>query len=251
MQIVGVTGSIGSGKTTFAQFLANSAGRSKHFESWQVIAEVANIFRAVTQHHPKSTDIVAINAWLQALPPIVSDVCRKPVEFEQIRLTAVKLREAPDNYAKLLEYLELMASQPELQTVQITEESKETFRSLLQWLGGYFVKTIDTGIWYDEIIRRIRLESDLDLATVGGVRFPGDARRITHAGGIIAYIDRPSIGTQDAAEITERERGLIVPDTTIINDAGLPELRSTAAKVWKDLVGSSLVTEYKSSKIQA
>lgn len=251
MQIVGVTGSIGSGKTTFAQFLADNAGRSKHFESWQLIAEVANAFRVSAPQHPASTDIEAINAWLQALPPIVAQVCHKPVEFEQIRLTAIKLREAPDNYAKLLQYLELMSAQPELQAVEITEVSKETFRSLLQWLGGYFVKTVGTGIWYDEIIRRIQNENNLDLATVGGVRFPGDARRVTHAGGSIISIDRPSIGTQDAAEITERERGLIVPDTTIVNDAGLSELRSTAACVWKDLVEAKPATEYTTSQIQA
>ena len=81
--------------------------------------------------------------------------------------------------------------------------------------------------------------------------FPGEARRIVSVGDSVICISRPSVSTQDATEITERERALIVPDTTIINDAGLPELLSVAALVWKDLRDSRLVTEYKSSSIQA
>jgi hypothetical protein len=251
MILVGVTGSIGSGKTTFSQYLAEQAGKSAHFESWQLVAEVANRLRQSTDQHPAANDIEAINAWLRALPPIVTEVCHKAVDFEQIRLTPAKLREAPDNYAKLLQYLEMITDQPDLQKGIIDDESKETFRSVLQWLGGYLVKTVGAGVWYDEIVRQIQDTPGIELATVGGVRFPGDARRIVNAGGSIICISRPEIGTMDANEITERERGLIVPDTTIVNDAGLPELLSCAAKVWKDLQSSQLVTEYVASRPQA
>ncbi len=251
MKIVGVTGSIGSGKTTFSQFLADNAPSSQHYESWLVIAEVANAWRSATPTHPKSSDNKAINAWLQVLPPIATHICHQQVSFEQLYLTAPKLQKSPENYAKLIEYLDLMAAQPELQKGEITEQSKETFRSLLQWLGGYFEKEVHTGIWYKEIVRRIQTNIEAELVTVGGVRFPADARTLTQAGGAIIFIDRPSIGTQDTADLTERERRLIVPDATIINDSGLPELRSTAARVWKDLSKNELVTEYTASKVQA
>lgn len=248
---MGMTGSIGSGKTTFAEYLAEQTDRHAHFESWIVVAEVANKLRRATSQHPPATDTEAINSWLHILPSIVTEVCHKPVDFEQIRLTPTKLREAPDNYAKLLQYLELMTSQPHLQDDDITEETKAVFRSLLQWLGGYFVKTVGAGIWYDELISRVQNTESIDLATIGGVRFPGDARRVVSAGGRIICISRPDIVTQDASEITERERGLIVPDTTIINDAGLPDLLSCAAKLWKDLHNDCLVTTYTASKVQA
>ena len=251
MIIVGITGSIGSGKTTFAKYLAANATKTVHFESWQIIAEVANQLRKKTKNHPESADLVAINDWLQILPGIVTQVCHKNVQFEQLIVTKAKLREAPENYTKLLEYLDLMAGQPKLQRIEITKESKETFRNLLQWLGGYFVKTVGAGIWYDELVRRLQATPNIELATVGGVRFPSDSRRIAAVGGIIVCIDRPAIVIKDANEVTERERALIVPDTTIVNDAGLPELHSCAAKLWEDLKKDNLVTVYRASDLQA
>lgn len=251
MILIGLTGSIGSGKSTFAQYLAEQTERHTHFESGLLIAEIANMLRQKANSSPSPTDIQAMNAWLEILPPIVEEVAHKTVEYKQLRITTTMLKEAPDNYVKLLDYLKLMQSRPELQNSQINDTNKETFRSLLQWLGGYLVKIVGSGIWYDELIRRAQASVDVELATIGGVRFPGEARRILSAGGSVICISRPSIGTKDATEITERERALIVPDTTIINDAGLPELLSVAALVWKDLRDSRLVTEYKSSSIQA
>lgn len=251
MYIAGITGSIGSGKTTFAQFLADNAEKTKHFESWLVIAEVANVWRTQTKGHPASNDLQAINDWLHLLEPIATKICRVPVNYDQLAVSEAVLRDDPPRYAKLLEYLELVNQKPELQQGEITEESKETFRSILQWLGGYFEKHVQSGVWYDEIIRRVQSTKNIELATVGGVRFPADARRISQAGGVVIQIDRPSISTQDAAEVTERDRSLIVPDATIINDAGLPELRSVAALVWRNIAQDQLLTEYTASAVQA
>ena len=111
------------------------------------------------------------------------------------------------------------------------------------------VKIMGSGIWYDELIRRAQSTPNVEHATIGGVRLPGEARRIVSAGGSVISIKHPDINTKDPNEITERERALIVPDTTIINNAGLPELLSVAALVYKDLQGSRLVTEYKASSI--
>jgi len=251
MHIVGITGSIGSGKTTFARFLADNAEKSRHFESWLVIAEVANAWRAQTKKHPQSDDLQAINDWLRLLAPIGAKICRVPVKYEQLAVSEAVLRDDPPRYAKLLEYLELVHQRPGLQQGEITEESKEMFRSLLQWLGGYFEKHVQSGVWYDEIIRRVQSTKNIELATVGGVRFPADARRISQAGGVVIQIDRPSIVTKDASEVTERDRSLIVPDATIINDAGLPELRSVAALVWRNITQDQLLTEYSAAAVQA
>ncbi len=251
MIILGLTGNIGSGKTTFAKFLVDIEAKSRHFESWQIIAEVANQLRKSHSQHPAPSDIAAINDWLSVLPEIVTKVCHKQVEPQQIIITADRLRQAPDSYAKLLEYLELMVDQPTLQTGSINEASKETFRSLLQWLGGYLVKTVGSGIWYDELISRLKLTPEIELATFGGVRFPGDARRIVEAGGQIIRVERPSIAAKDANEVTERERGLIVPDTVVVNNAGLTELQNCAVKLWKDLKHNRLAKRYLADRIQA
>ncbi len=247
MILVGITGSIGSGKSTFAEFLSEQTDRHIHFESGQLIAEIANEFRKNSSQSPVSSDIDGINYWLRQLPPIVEQVTHKPLDYKQLVITPTKLKEAPANYAKLLEYLDYMATNPKYLDSQITDENKDLFRSLLQWIGGYLVKIIGSGVWYDELIRRAQHTPNIELATIGGVRFPGEARRVVSAGGSVISINRPSIDTKDPNEITERERGLIVPDTTIINDAGLPELLSVAALVYKDLQTSNLVTGYTAS----
>lgn len=247
MIIVGLTGSIGSGKTTFAQFVAERAGKHAHFESWELVAEVANSLRASNDFSPVSSDTIAVNKWLEPLPGIIEQICHKKATLQQIALAEHKLTDSPDSFVKLFEYLDNMTNRPELLAQVITEENKETFRNILQWLGGYLVKTVGAGVWYDEIVRRIQAQPKLDLATVGGVRFPGDARRISQAGGKIILITRPSIEVQDAGEVTERERGLIEPDTTVINNSSLANLESCAHAVWTDLKAGKLASEYSAS----
>jgi len=247
MTIVGLTGSIGSGKTTFADFLSGHDKSAAHWESWQLIAEVANALRRSSTTHPAPTDLAAINTWLEPLLAILKRVCHKVASFEAIELTEAGLASAPQNYDKLLEYLAAMQAKPALQKLTITEDNKETFRNILQWLGGYLVKTVGAGIWYDEIIRRIQASDGLVLATVSGVRFPGDARRIKLAGGSILEIQRPDIAIKDLQDLTERERSLIKPDAIIQNDGSLEQLERCASQVRKDSLNMRLAADYQAS----
>lgn len=253
MVIVGLTGGIGHGKTTFAALLAESAKLHRHWESWEVVAEVANTFRHENPAHPAPDNIAAINAWLAPLPDIIATCAHCPADFTQFALTEERLQTEPLHFAKLFEYLELMQANPELQTGEITNANRHQFRSLLQWLGGYLVKKVNDGIWYDEIIRRIHLaeSTDLELATVGGVRFPGDAERLRNARGFIIEIKRPGMSEADKQEITERERKLITPDSVIINDGTLEQLAVCAQKVYDDLQGRMLAKQYTASGFTA
>jgi len=249
MVVVGLTGGIGHGKTTFAALLANNAKFHQHWESWEVVAEVANTLRHENPIHPKPDNLAGINAWLAPLADIIATCAHCPADFTQLALTEERLKAEPLHFAKLFEYLELMQARPELQTGDITDVNRQQFRSLLQWLGGYLVKTVNEGIWYDEIIRRIHLaeSTDLELATVGGVRFPGDAERLRNARGYIIEIRRPGMEEADKQDITERERKLITTDSTVINDSTLEHLAKCAKKVYDDLQGRSLAKQYRAS----
>jgi hypothetical protein len=244
--ITGITGSIHHGKTTFADLLADQSRSAIHVESWELVAEVANALHGANGLQPAADDIAAINEWLVPLADIVATHMHTRLDFTDIRLTSERLQEHPEYYAKLFDYLRAMAASSELANTDITIETKEVFRPLLQWLGGYLVIVAGSGVWYDEIIRRLTNLRALgyDLATVGGVRYPGDAERLRNAGGIILQIERPNLPTQDARDLTERERSLIQPDAVIRNNGSLEQLAICAKTVYRDLSLRQLYSEY-------
>lgn len=251
MIVAGITGGIRHGKTTLAGLLAAQAGTVRHFESWELIAEVAHELRDSGIASPASTDIDAINEWLHLLPEAVRFCTHQDVPFADIKLTKQRVSERPELYRKLFQYLELIAKQPALAHQEITAENKDTFRPLLQWLGGYLVEQVGSGIWYNELIRRIAyLQSNgYDLVTVGGVRYPGDAERLRNIGGIIVAIERPSQPTTDSTDLTECKRSLIVPDSHIYNDANLEALATLSADIYTDLMNHELRPEYRASAV--
>jgi dephospho-CoA kinase len=61
MQLVGITGGIGHGKSTLAVDLAACAPKSKHFESSGIIIEVINAWRSARPLFPTDSSIEQIN----------------------------------------------------------------------------------------------------------------------------------------------------------------------------------------------
>lgn len=247
MILVGIGGTIGSGKTTFASYLSENCTQSAHWESWQVIAEVANGLRAHPMNITNAGDYLALNRWLAPLPELVKKTTGATMDPRLAVVTDEKVAASPDLYAKLLEYIELVRADPGLQMGSITGDKKEQFRSLLQWLGGYLAKSVSGDIWYKEIARRAFATPNLQLATIGGVRFPADAAAIHKCGGIVIRIVRPSSIARDTEDITEREVETIPFDIEIVNDGNLPELQSCAYKVYEDLVLKSPGANYTAS----
>lgn len=250
MIIVGITGAIGHGKTTLADYLGQEVGSYQHYESSQIIVEVANALRRSGPLHPAVTDMEGINNWLTSLTSVLNICVHLSPPLESFALTTKRLNDHPEHYEKLFAYLSLMESSPELQTVEITADNKATFRPFLQWLGGYLVKTVSPGIWYEEIMRRIRMNAErgMQLATIGGLRFPQDAEIIRNNGGFILEIKRPGSTNLDLDDITERERKLIAVDAVVSNDSNLADLQQVAHRIYHDLKHRDLRPSYQASQ---
>ncbi|MDL2362863.1 MAG: hypothetical protein QFB86_00585 [Patescibacteria group bacterium] len=248
MILVGLSGAIGSGKTTFAEFLAAMQEKHVHWESWELIAEIGNALLVEQLNKDFSGDYTELNKWLEPLPDLVLQVTHQPLPKTKGLVTTQAVTANPDQFAKLFEFTQTLARDHSLQQGAITLDSKEQYRSLLQWLGGYLAKNVSGDIWYGEITRRIATTRAIELATVGGVRFPADAAALRAAGGHILTIERPNIVVRDANEITERESKLIEPDAIISNDGSLHELIGVAQTVYSDLKNNALKSRYSSQR---
>lgn len=248
MMLVGLSGSIGSGKTTFANYLSEDVENHQHWESWQVIAEIANGLRQREMPLSNVHDLPGISLWLNPLPQLVQEVTHRKLPREDAIVTDEKVAANPEWYDKLFTYTELIQEKPDLQLGPITEERKEELRSLLQWVGGFLAKTVAGDIWYTEIVRRIKNTPDLELSTVGGVRFPADAGALHDAGGVVLAIERPDESSPDGDDITEREVNQVPHDSLIVNDGNLDQLRACAKQVYKDLGAGALQASYQATQ---
>ena len=246
MILIGITGAIGHGKSSLADALAAQVGNVCHLESGTLVTEVANALHARTDTLPQSDNVAQINDWLESLPPILHDVTHTDVSFEQIKLEPTTFDPNSSEYEKLVLHLQNLQTQSELLAQQITGANKEHYRPILQWLGGYLVKHVDTGIWYKELVRRAQMAADegCELCVIGGLRFPTDADIVRHAGGVIIAVTRPDYLQNDLLDPTERERTKIQADTTVINNGSIDQLDDLVAVILADIEGEHIRSQY-------
>lgn len=249
MIIVGITGPIGHGKTTFGNALGEQSQAVCHFESSTVISEVANDMHAQLQTAPNAHDIEALNHWIEFLPAILEKAAHVQTVFEDLKVTEQALHDEPAMFQKLWLHLENLQRQPELFKQEITPQNKNTYRPFLQWLGGYLPQKVDSGLWYKEIVRRMRQAQDdgCEFCIVGGLRYPVDADVLRSVGAKIIEIYRPDLAEEDATDPTERERDAIQPDSTVISNGGIDDLEQTAKRVYQDLLSNQLKPEYQTA----
>ncbi len=246
MIILGMTGPIGHGKTTFCDAMSAMEPSTVHFESSLIIAEVANALQAALTDIPDPYNVDRLNNWLRALPSILLEIVHVRCTFEQIKLDQTAMEEHPIEFQKLILHVENLQRKPELMNQQIDKDNKESYRPLLQWLGGYLVQRIDSGIWYNEIVRRIRqaAAAGCQLCIVGGLRFPTDAAILRGAGAIIVKVYRPGHLQSDMLDPTERERQNIQVDCTIMSNGSVADVKKFAETFYADLKANKLQSLY-------
>lgn len=246
MIILGMTGPIGHGKTTFADALSALEPNTVHLESSLIIAEVANALQAALTDIPDPYNVERLNNWLRALPAIMLEVAHVHCTFEQIKLNQTAMEEHPIEFQKLILHVENLQRKPALMQQQITKENKESYRPLLQWLGGYLVQRIDSGIWYNEIVRRIRqaAAAGAQLCIVGGLRYPTDAAILRGAGAMVIKVYRPGHLQSDLLDPTERERQNIQVDCTIMSNGTLADVKEFTKTFYADLKNNKLQPTY-------
>lgn len=254
MILLGITGPIGHGKTTLANFLTQLEPTAQQAESSQIIAEVANKLNVFfDSEQPNESDIASVNRWLAHLPQILQGITQTIVPEDKVHLTKNDVTRHPADYEKLWEYIAAARTNPSLAHQPITSDNKQQYRTLLQWLGGYFVTHVDSGIWYNELIRRSQsaAKQGCALFVIGGVRFPSDGQIVQAAGGAVIQITRPGSQELDVMDPTERERSKIRHDTLVINDGSLTQLKKVAGQLYSDLRHSTVQKRYQAQATSA
>ncbi|MEO8863175.1 MAG: hypothetical protein ABI354_02525 [Candidatus Saccharimonadales bacterium] len=251
MIIIGMTGPIGHGKTTFSDALAELEPTTVHLESSQVIIEVANAWQAALSGVPDPYNVEGLNNWLRALPSILLEITRVKCSFEQIALSQNSIEEHPIEFQKLILHAENLQRNPTLISENITVDNKESYRPLLQWLGGYLVQKADSGIWYREILRRALHASTkgCKLCLVGGLRYPSDAAILREASAIIIKIHRPGHLQSDLLDPTERERQNIKADCEVRSNGTVADVKNFAKLFYIDLCNNDLKSTYQTASM--
>lgn len=250
MILIGMTGPISHGKTTFANALMELEPHTIHLESSLVIARVANAMHVALRNIPDPYDVESLNGWLHALPSVLEETVHTSTTFEQVKLDGATIEQHPVEYQKLIMHVENLHRQPMLAGQAITIENKETYRPFLQWLGGYLVKKVDANIWFREITRMVyeAQTTGCKLCIVGGLRYPNDATSIRHAGGIIMKVYRPGHLQNDMLDPTERERDNINVDCTIMSNGTVDDVKRCAKQILSDIAQNKLQVLYQTSQ---
>lgn len=251
MIILGLTGPIGHGKTSFAEYLTSLEPNALHFETSNVVSEIANAMHRAITDIPDPYNVGSLNNWLRCLPTILSEVVDFKCYFSDIELHQEIMQKQPLEYQKLILHVENLQRNPNLITKDITVKNKEDYRPLLQFLGGYLVQKLDAGIWWNEVMRRIANAeaAGAKLCAAGSLRYPNDAAIFRASGGVIVQIIRPGHLQSDLLDPTERERTKITADCTILNNGTLADLKKFSARFLKDLKAKKLEQVYHAASL--
>lgn len=242
-ELIGITGAIGAGKTSLAQFFGQLVQNHAVYETNGPIIEVANRFNQLLEaelnFETTDNDVEMANQALIWMPDVISEHLHHETTWTQLALTAKDMRAHPELYEKLLAYLAKIRKDHTIVEQTVTTAAKEQYRELLQWLGGYFVAKISPTIWYDELFRRIDLhDARRDLVIVNGVRYVSDAAAIREHGGRVVQVVRPG-QPRNHSDVTEAEGSKIEPDIILQNNGSVNELQKITEAIWNDIAAGN------------
>lgn len=247
-ELIGITGAIGSGKSSLAKLLTDCEPSHAIYETYQLVAEVANAFnqalKAELEFQTARNDIELANQALVWLPSAIEECLHRDVSWSQLAVKKHATMVRPALYRKLFVYIAMARKKPQLLDKPITAKNKETYRPLLQWIGAYLIAKVGKTVWYDELMRRIKLhDADKNLVVICGVRYPSDAAIIDQAKGRIVAIERPAIKVP-ITDITEVRRRSIRPDCIVVNNGSLKDLATLAEDLWRDCGAGVVKAKY-------
>lgn len=136
----------------------------------------------------------------------------------------------------------LYEMQKEIYRIAGLPEKKD--RSLLQWLGTEWGRSIDPNIWVNVAINRIKSIPETENVYVTDCRFENEEKALRELGFTFVMlkaptqdlIERGASGTQHASEKFAAE--YIGADITVYNNAGLSELYAQLDKTYLDVVSN-------------
>jgi hypothetical protein len=240
--LIGITGAVGSGKSTFAKALADCEPDHSIYETYQLIAEVGDAFnqalKAELEFATARNDIELVNQALIWLPDTIEDRLHTDVSWSQLAIKRHETLVRPNLYGKLFTYLKTIHQNPKLLNKPINAKNLETYKHLLQWLNGYLTSKVNKNVWYNELMRRVdNHDGTKSLVIVCGVRYPSDATILKKRGGKIIAVHRPGIKAMvnDLTDINQATRHIIRPDHTVLNNGKTKDLIKLAEDIWNDI----------------
>ncbi len=238
MKIIGICGEIGSGKSTFAELITGiDTEHSLHLETSTIISELGNTFNVSLREHDitQDDDIAVTNTILPTLLPQLATMAERDIGINELGINPADAQLHPQWYEKLFVYLDLIRQQPQLIEDIITPANKDTYRPLLQWIGGYVLYRLDNPLlWYQELMHRVHWEQDVNLVALTAPRQPAEGDFVRQMGGQVIKVVRPIL-TADTADVTEQNALRIVADITVINNGTLEELAALAGRLHRDI----------------
>lgn len=216
--VVGFGGAAGSGKTTAANMLAEVAQpmQSEHFEFSDPIMQIGRSLLADISNNQ--------NSRTEDYKGILSDKLSEygmSVSFDQ------NIPQLSDAYIKSLRSGEL---------AELTHETKNQHRPLLEWLGRSAIVMVSPTVWGDILRHNVgaSLQTGNRLITIGGVRTTADRALIRELSGSMIRMVRNLQGRTQLD--TEYQLSEWTADYTVFNENTKDELFEEIGRIWADIV---------------
>lgn len=217
--VVGFGGAAGSGKTTAANMLAEVAQpmQSEHFEFSDSIMQIGRSLLADISNNQNSR------------PEDYKDILSgKLSEYGMSVSSDQNIPQLSDAYIKSLCSGEL---------AELTHETKNQHRPLLEWLGRSAIVMVSPTVWGDNILRYnvdTPLQAGNRLITIGGIRTMADRALIRELSGAMVRMVRDLPGKVQLD--TEYQLSEWSADYTVFNENTKDELFEEISRVWVDIV---------------